>query len=382
MGSNITTLRVMVQLLSGGHVLNHNHMDIHQEGLHLRMCHTLNPMAVTHSSPRREVAWAGIRGRVLRPILPIRVVVMTTTNRDLRHMKVSRQTTLLDQGTTTIMDHLSLQVMDSLRIRSLDLNRTMALDMAILGTVPQRQPSSTMVSHQQVHSRATLSSQTHMLGLLMVDLDNGNPEAVHHQREMVHTRHHLQHPMPHQLSNLLLMVSHTQQLDLMGMLNRGTHSRVGRRRQRMVRLLQQDQDILSKVAMHSTLQHSQHMVINRLKTMQTMVTREPLLTPTMEMRTHSQDMVLRLRAVSLDTLRHRQLVSLDMVRQDTHSHHLRIHQLMISLRRHQHRVAMLHPPPIPSLPLQRVCHHSLLLLGTVDSGLHECYVSNSIDSKT
>lgn len=90
---NIITLRVMAQLLSGGHVLNLSSMDIHQEGL-LRTRHTLNPlMVVTHSSHHQEVAWAGTRGRALRLT---RVVVMTTTNRDLNRMKASHQTTPLD----------------------------------------------------------------------------------------------------------------------------------------------------------------------------------------------------------------------------------------------------------------------------------------------
>ncbi|VAI88502.1 unnamed protein product [Triticum turgidum subsp. durum] len=306
---NITTLRVMAQLLSGGHVLNLSSMDIHQEGL-LRTRHTLNPlMVVTHSSHHQEVAWAGTRGRALRLT---RVVVMTTTNRDLNHMKASHQTTPLDQVTTTAMAHHKLQAMDSLSIRSLRLHRTMALDMVILGTVLQLQPSSTMGSHQPVRSKVTLNSQP---------------------------------------SNLLLMVKHTQ-LDLMGMLSRVTHSRVGKGQQHMVRVLRQDQGTVSKAAMRSILHRSQHTVISQLKTTQTMAIREPQLIPAMEMPTHSQDMLL-----------HRQLVSLDMVRQDIPSHQLQTHQVMISLRRHrQLKVAMLHLLQTHSLRLQRACRLSLLLL--------------------
>ncbi|VAI76413.1 unnamed protein product [Triticum turgidum subsp. durum] len=315
---NITTLRVMAQLLSGGHGLNLSSMDIHQEGL-LRTRHTLNPlMVVTHSSHHQEVAWAGTRGRALRLT---RVVVMTTTNRDLNLMKASHQTTPLDQVTSTAMAHHKLQAMDSLSIRSLHLHRTMALDMVILGTVLQLQPSSTMGSHQPVRSKATLNSQP---------------------------------------SNLLLMVKHTQ-LDLMGMLSRVIHSRVGKGKgqQHMVRVLRQDQGTVNKAAMRSILHHSQHTVISQLKTMQTMVIREPQLIPTMEMPTHSQDMLL-----------HRQLVSLDMVRQDTLSHQLQTHQVMISLRHQQLKVAMLHLLQTHSLRLQRACHLSLLLLlDTAGSGL-------------
>ncbi|VAI76416.1 unnamed protein product [Triticum turgidum subsp. durum] len=352
---NITTLRVMAQLLSGGHGLNLSSMDIHQEGL-LRTRHTLNPlMVVTHSSHHQEVAWAGTRGRALRLT---RVVVMTTTNRDLNLMKASHQTTPLDQVTSTAMAHHKLQAMDSLSIRSLHLHRTMALDMVILGTVLQLQPSSTMGSHQPVRSKATLNSQILMLDLHMVDLDNGHPEAVHLQ--MVLTRHHRLHLMLRQPSNLLLMVKHTQ-LDLMGMLSRVIHSRVGKGKgqQHMVRVLRQDQGTVNKAAMRSILHHSQHTVISQLKTMQTMVIREPQLIPTMEMPTHSQDMLL-----------HRQLVSLDMVRQDTLSHQLQTHQVMISLRHQQLKVAMLHLLQTHSLRLQRACHLSLLLLlDTAGSGL-------------
>ena len=351
---NITTLRVMAQLLSGGHGLNLSSMDIHQEGL-LRTRHTLNPlMVVTHSSHHQEVAWAGTRGRALRLT---RVVVMTTTNRDLNHMKASHQTTPLDQVTTTAMAHHKLQAMDSLSIRSLHLHRTMALDMVILGTVLQLQPSSTMGSHQPVRSKVTLNSQILMLDLHMVDLDNGHPEAVHLQ--MVLTRHHPLHLMLRQPSNLLLMVKHTQ-LDLMGMLSRVTHSRVGKGQQHMVRVLRQDQGTVSRAAMRSILRRSQHTVISQLKTTQTMAIREPQLIPAMEMPTHSQDMLL-----------HRQLVSLDMVRQDIPSHQLQTHQVMISLRRHrQLKVAMLHLLQTHSLRLQRACHLSLLLLlDTAGSGL-------------
>ena len=267
----ITALRVMVQLHSGGHVLSPSLvMDIHQEGLHLRTHHTLSNMVATHSSHHQEVAWAGTRGRALHPILPIKVVVTTTTNRDLSRMKASHQPTLLDQGTTTVMGHHRLRVTDSLSIRSLHLNRTMVMGMVILGTMLQHQTSSTMGSHQRVHSKATLNRQILMPGLRMVDLDNGHPEA--HLREMALTRHHLLHLMVHHLSNLLLMVRHmAQQLDLMGMLSRVTHSRVGKHRLRMVRALQQDQGTLSKahskVAMHSIRYRNHRMVIKQLKTM-------------------------------------------------------------------------------------------------------------------
>lgn len=350
---NITTLRVMAQLLSGGLVLNHSSMDIHQEGL-LRTRHTPNPlMVVTHSSHHQEVAWAGTRGKALRLT---RVVVMTTTNRDLNHTKASHQTTPLGQGTTTAMAHHKLQAMDSLSIRSLHLHRTMVLDMVILGTVLQRQPSSTMGSHQPVRSKATLNSQILMLGLHMVDLDNGHPEAV--LLQMVLTRHHPLHLMLRQPSNLLLMVKHTQ-LDLMGMLSRATRSRVGKGQQHMVRVLRQDKGTVSKAAMCSILHRSQHMVISQLKTMQTMVIREPRLIPTMGMPTHSQDMLL-----------HRQVVSLDMVRQDTPSHQLQIRQVTISLHHQQLKVAMLHLLQTHSLRLLRACRLSLLLLlDTAGSGL-------------
>ena len=160
--------------------------------------------------------------------------------------------------------------MDNLNIRSLHLNRTMATGMVILGTMLQHQTSSTMGNHQWVHSKATLNSQILTLGLRTVDLDSGHPEA--HLREMALTRHQLLHLMAHHLSNLLLMVKHmAQQQDLMGMLSRVTHSRVGKHRLHMVRARQQDQGTLSKahskVAMHSIRHRNQCTVIKQLKTM-------------------------------------------------------------------------------------------------------------------
>jgi len=111
--------------------------------------------------------------------------------------------------------------------------------------------------------------------------------------------------------------------------------------------------------MRSILHRSQHMVISQPKTMQTMVIREPQLIPTMEMHTHSQDMLL-----------HLQVVSLDIVRQDTPSHQLQIRQVMISLHHQQLKVAMLHLLQTHSLRLPRACRLSLLLLlDTAGSGL-------------
>jgi hypothetical protein len=284
-------------------------------------------------------------------------------------MKASHQTTLLDQVTITVMDHHRLQAMDKLSIRSLYLHQTMALDMVILGTVLLHQ-ASTMGSHQQVHSKATLNRQIPMPDLHMVDLHNGLPEAVLLQ-EMVLTRLHLLHLMPRQPSNLLLMVRRTLQLDLMGMLNRVTHSRVRKRRQLMVRVLRQDQGTVSKVAMRNILHRNLHMVISQHKTMPTTGTRVAQLILTMQMLpTRSRDMLL-----------HQQLASLDMVRLDT-LNHLQIRQVMISQRHQQQlKVVILHRLQIHSLQLRRACHRSLLLLDMVGSGLHEfCFLSPA-DSK-
>ncbi|AQK98220.1 hypothetical protein ZEAMMB73_Zm00001d011871 [Zea mays] len=111
---------------------------------------------------------------------------------------------------------------------------------------------------------------------------------------MAPTRRH-QHLMGHRLSNLLLMGKHmVQQRDLMGMVNRVTHSRVARYQLHMVRVHQQLQDILSKVAMHSTRRPNQHMVIKQqLKPMRTMGTRELQQIPTTEVPTHSSQGMVR-----------------------------------------------------------------------------------------
>jgi hypothetical protein len=187
------------------------------------------------------------------------------------------------------------------------------------------------------------------------------------------------------------MGKHTvQQLDLMGMRNRVTHSRVGRHQLHMVRVHQQLQAILSKahskVAMHSTRRPNQHMVIKQLKLMRTMGTRGLQQILTMEVRTHSQDMVLlvkQLVRLVMPPLR-QQPASLRMARQDTPSH-LQILQVMISLQHQQPlRVAMLRPLQIhSSLLQQKGSRHSLLLLDMVlvGSGQHEPHLSNFADSK-
>ena len=266
----VTALRVMVRLCSGGHVLKVSlAMGIHQEVcLHLRT--TTQPTVVTHSRDHQEAAWAGTKGRALRPILHIRVVVLTTTSRDLNHMIASHQTTLLDQGATTVMGNLRLLAMDNLRIRNMRLNRTMAMGMVILDTMLRLQ-TSTMGSHQWPPSKAILNRQILMLGLHTVDRDNGRPEVL--RLQMAPTSHHL-HLMDHPPSNLLLMAKHmARQLHLMGMLNRATHSRVGKHQLHIARMHQQHQAILSKahskVAMHSTRKPNQHMVIKQLKPMRT-----------------------------------------------------------------------------------------------------------------
>jgi len=267
----VTALRVMVRLCSGGHVLKVSlAMGIHQEVcLHLRT--TTQPTVVTHSRDHQEAAWAGTKGSALRPILHIRVVVLTTTSRDLNHMIASHQATLLDQGTTTVMGNLKLLAMDNLHIRNMRLNRTMAMGMVILDTMLRLQ-TSTMGSHQWPPSKAILSRQILMLGLRTVDRDNGRLEVL--RLQMVPTRHHRLHLMGHPPSNLLLMDKHmARQLHLMGMLNRATHSRVGKHQLHIARMHQQHQAILSKahskVAMHSTRKPNQHMVIKQLKPMRT-----------------------------------------------------------------------------------------------------------------
>ena len=327
----VTALRVMVQLRSGGHVLKVSlAMGTHQEVcLHLRT--TTHPMVVTRSRDHQEAAWAGIKGRALRPILHIRVVVLTTTSRDLNHMIASHQATLLDQGTTTVMGNLRLLAMDNLRIRNMRLNRTMAMGMVILDTMLRLQ-TSTMGSHQWPPSKAILSRQILMLGLRTVDRDNGRLEVL--RLQMVPTRHHRLHLMGHPPSNLLMAKHMALLLHLMvGMLNRATHSRVGKHQLHMARMHQQHQAILSKahskVAMHSTRKPNQHMVIKQLKPMRTMATRELKQIPTMEVPTHKQDMDLLLRLVMLlhqqlvrlVMLVHQQLASLQhMSRQDTPNH--------------------------------------------------------------
>jgi hypothetical protein len=379
----VTALRVMVQLRSGGHVLKVSLvMGTHQEVcLHLRT--TTHPTVVTHSRDHQEAAWAGTKGRALRPILHIRVVVLTTTSRDLNHMIASHQATLLDQGTTTVMGNLRLLDMDNLRIRNMRLNRTMAMGMVILDTM-LRLRTSTMGSHLWPPSKAILNRQILMLGLHTVDRDNGLPEVL--RLQMAPTRHHRLHLMGHPPSNLLLMAKHmAQQLHLMGMLNRATHSRVGKHQLHMARMHQQHQAILSKahskVAMHSTHKPNQHMVIKQLKPIRTMATRELQQIPTMEVPTHNQDMeLLLLQLVSLVMLLHQQLASLQhMARQDT-PNQLQTLQVMISLQQHQLRADTLHLPQTHSLLQQRGCHHSLLLDMPVGSGQHEP-LSNFTDSK-
>lgn len=381
----VTALRVMVQLLSGGHALKASlAMDTHQEVcLHLRTI--THPTVVTHRRDPQEAAWAGTKGRARHPILHIRVVVLTTTSRDLNHTIASHQATLLDQGTLTVMGNLRLLAMDNLRIRNMHLNRTMAMGMVILDTMLHRR-TSIMGSHQWVLSKAILSSQILMLGLHTMDLDNGRPPEVL-RLQMAPTRHHHLHLMVHPPSNLLLMAKHmAQQQDLMGMLNRATHSRVGKHRPRTARVHQQHKAILSKahskVAMCSTRKPNQHMVIKQLKPTRTMVTRELQQTPTMEMPTHSQDMDLLLQSVRLVMLLHQQLASLQhMARQDTPSH-LQTLQVMISLQQHQLRPDILHRPQTHSLLQQRGCRHSLLLLDmVVGSGPDEPYFSNLTDSE-
>ena len=357
----VPALRVMVQLRSGGHVLKVSlAMGTHQEVcLHLRT--TTHPMVVTRSRDHQEAAWAGTKGRALRPILHIRVVVLTTTSRDLNRTIASHQTTLLDQGTTTVMGNLRLLAMDNLRIRNMRLNRTMAMGMVILDTMLRLQ-TSTMGSHQWPPSKAILSRQILMLGLRTVDRDNGRLEVL--RLQMVPTRHHRLHLMGHPPSNLLLMAKHMAlQLHLMGML----HSRVGKHQLHMARMHQQHQAILSKahskVAMHSTRKPNQHMVIKQLKPMRTMATRELQQIPTMEVPTHSQDMDLLLllrQLVSLVMLLRQQLASLQhMARQGT-PNHLQTLQVMISLQQHQLRADMQHLLQIHSLLQQRGCRLSLL----------------------
>ncbi|AQK51112.1 KH domain-containing protein [Zea mays] len=137
-------------------------------------------------------------------------------------------------------------------------------------------------------------------------------------------------------STLLLMGKRTvQQLDLMDMLNRVTHSRVGRHQLHMVRVHQQLQAILSsKVAMHSTHRPNQHMVSKQLKPMRAMGTRELQQILTMEVPTHSQDMVLLVRLLVRLVMPPQQPASLRMARQDTPSR-LQILQVMSSLRHQQ-----------------------------------------------
>jgi len=380
----VTALRVMVRLCSGGHVLKVSlAMGIHQEVcLHLRT--TTQPTVVTHSRDHQEAAWAGTKGRALRPILHIRVVVLTTTSRDLNHMIASHQATLLDQGTTTVMGNLRLLAMDNLRIRNIHLNRTMAMGMVILDTMLRLQ-TSTMGSHQWPPSKAILNRQILMLGLHTVDRDNGRPEVL--RLQMAPTRHHRLHLMGHPPSNLLLMAKHmARQLHLMGMLNRATHSRVGKHQLHMARMHQQRQVILSKahskVAMHSTRNPNQHMVIKPLQPMRTMATRELQQIPTMEVPTHNQDMdLLLLQLVSLVMLLRQQLASLQhMARQGT-PNHLQTLQVMISLQQHQLKADTLHLLQIHSLLQQRWCRHSLLLDMPVGSGQHEP-LSTGTDSRS
>lgn len=383
----VTALRVMVPLLSGGHVLRIMAMDTHLEVcLHLKT--TTHPTVATRRRDRQEVAWAGTRGRALHPILRTRVVVLTTTSRDLSHMIASHQATLLGQGITTVMGNPRVLTMANLSIRNMRLNRTTAMGMVILGTMLPLRTSSTMVSHQWARNKAILNSQIPMLGLHTLDLDNGLPGVL--RLQMAPTRRHL-HLMGRLLSSLLLMGKHmVQQLDLMGMLNRVTHSKVGRHQLHMVRVHQQLQAILSKarskVAMHSTRRPNQHMVIKQPKPMRTMGTRELQQILTMEVPTHSQDMVLRVRQLVRLVMPplHQQLASLRMVRQDTPSP-LQILQVMISLQHQQQlRAAMLRPLQIHSSLLQRKgSRHSLLLLDMVlvGSGQHEPRLSNLADSK-
>ncbi|CAL4996241.1 unnamed protein product [Urochloa decumbens] len=381
MVSKVTALRVMVQLLNGGHVLKVSlAMDTHQEVcLHLRT--TTHPTVVIHRRDHQEAAWAGTKGRALHPI---RVVVLTTTSRDLNHTTASHQATLLDQGITTVTGNLRLLAMVNLRTRNMRLNRTMVA-MVILDTVPRLQTSTTG-SHQWALSKATLNSQILMLGLHTMDLDNGHrPEVL--QPQMAPTRHHHLHLMGHPPSNLLLMAKHmVQQLGLMGMLNKAIHSRVGKHQPRTATVHQQHKAILSKahnkVAMRSTRKPNQHMVIKQLKPMPTMATRELQRIPTMEVPTHSQDMDLLRWPVRLVMLLHQQLVSLQhMAKQDTPSH-LQILQVMISLQQqHQLRADILHLRRIHSLLQQRGCHHSLLLDMWVGSGQHEPSLSIFTDSK-
>lgn len=380
----VTALRVMARLLSGGHALKASlAMDTHQEvWLHLRTI--THPMVVTHRKDPQEAAWAGTKGRALRPTLHIRVVVLTTTSRALNHTIASHQATLLDQGTITVMGNLRLLAMDNLHIRNMRPNRTMAMGMVIQDTMPHRR-ASTMGSHQWALSKAILNSQILMLGLHTVALDNGRlPEVL--RLQMAPTRHHRLHLMVHPPSNLLLMAKHmVQQQVLMGILNRATHSRVGKHQLRTVRVHQQHKAILSKarskVAMHSTRKPNKLMVIKQVKPTRTMVTRELQQTPTMVVPTHSQDMDLLLQPARLVMLLH-QLASLQhMVRQDTPSH-LQTLQVMINLQQRRLRADILHQLQIHSLLQQRGCRHSLLLLDMeVDSGQDEPYFSDFTDSK-
>lgn len=387
----VTDLRVMVPLLSWGHALRIMAMDTHLEVcLHLKT--TTHPTVATHRRDRQEVAWAGTRGRAHQPILRTRVVVLTTTSRDLSHMIASHPATLLGQGITTVMVNHRVLTMANLNTRNMRLSRTTAMGMVILDTMLPLRTSSTMVSRQWARSKAILNSQIPMLGLHTVDLVNGPPGVLPPQ--MAPTRRHL-HLMGHRLSNLLLMGKHmVQQRDLMGMVNRVTHSRVARYQLHMVRVHQQLQDILSKarskVAMHSTRRPNQHMVIKQLKPMRTMGTRELQQIPTTEVRTHSsQGMVLLVRQLVrlvMHPLRQRP-ASLCMARLDIPSH-LQILQVMISLQ-HQRRLraVMLRPLQIHnSLLQQKGSRHSLLLLLLLDmvlagSGRHEPRLPNFDDSK-
>ncbi|AQK51106.1 KH domain-containing protein [Zea mays] len=371
----VTALRVKVPLLSGDHVLRIMAMDTHLEVcLHLKT--TTHPTAATRRSrDHQEVAWAGTRGRALHPILRTRVVLLITTSRDLSHMIASHRATLLGQGITTVMVNHRVLTMANLNTRNMRLSRTTAMGMVILDTMLPLRTSSTMVSRQWARSKAILNSQIPMLGLHTVDLVNGLPGVL--RLQMALTRRQL-HLMGRLLSTLLLMGKRTvQQLDLMDMLNRVTHSRVGRHQLHMVRVHQQLQAILSsKVAMHSTHRPNQHMVSKQLKPMRAMGTRELQQILTMEVPTHSQDMVLLVRLLVRLVMPPQQPASLRMARQDTPSR-LQILQVMSSLRHQQQpRAAMLRPQQIhSSLLQQKGSRHSLVVvllhMVLVGSGQHD-----------
>jgi len=118
------------------------------------------------------------------------------------------------------------------------------------------------------------------------------------------------------------------------------------------------------------------MVSKQLKPMRAMGTRELQQILTMEVPTHSQDMVLLVRLLVRLVMPPQQPASLRMARQDTPSR-LQILQVMSSLRHQQQpRAAMLRPQQIhSSLLQQKGSRHSLVVvllhMVLVGSGQHD-----------